>query len=108
MKKVNSFWLLAVLLLSCAGEKDVIKYAEQAENGLRKTINVGEVVYTVQYKPPAYIARMEHLDAAAEQAREKQLQGMAWFNISFTVKGFNQSPLRYKVRRYFVCKQLLV
>lgn len=97
MKKVISVLLPALLLMACVREKDPVKYAENAEHGLRKTITVGEVVYTVQYKPPAYIAHMEHLDQAATAAREKQLQGMAWFNISFTIKGFNQSPLRYKV-----------
>lgn len=97
MKKVINLLLLAVLLTSCNQDKDPVQYAEDASNGLKKEVTVGDVQYTVQYKPAAYVARMEHLDAKAEQARIKQLQGTAWFNISFSVKGFNQSPLRYQV-----------
>lgn len=97
MKEAISILLLALLLAGCRGEKDPVKYAENKENGLRKTITVGTVNYTVQYKAPAYIARKEHLDRMAEMAREKQLQGMAWFNISFRIPDYNQSPLRYNI-----------
>lgn len=88
--------LLALLGAGCVREKDPVKYAEDEANGLKKTITVGNVAYTVQYKSPAFIVRQEHLDKAAEAAREKQLQGMAWFNVSFRIPNYNQSPLRYQ------------
>jgi hypothetical protein len=97
MKKVISLLAMAISVVSCNREKDPIKYAEHEGNGLRKTVSVGDVVYTVQYKPTAYIIEMEHLDKKTTEQRIKQLQGTAWFNISFSIKGYNQSPLRYQV-----------
>ena len=96
MKKVISLLALAMSLVGCKAESDPIKYAEQEDNGLRKTVGVGDVIYTVQYKPATYITEMEHLDKKAAEERMKQLQGTAWFNISFSIKGYNQSPLRYQ------------
>lgn len=89
------------LLCGCnEAQKDVVAYAQHTENGLRKDVVLGNVVYTFQYKPQAYMLKMEHLDISRTEEygeRVKQLQGMAWFNISFTIKGFEQSPLRYQV-----------
>lgn len=100
MRTVTSLILILGLLCSCnTAKKDVVTYAQNTENGLRKDIALGNMVYTFQYKPQDYILKMEHLDSRTEEYKErvKQLQGMAWFNISFTVKGFEQSPLRYQV-----------
>ncbi len=93
--------LLAALLLTgagCAVEKDPVKYSENEQNGLRKTVAAGPLIYTIQYKPPAYITRMEQLDKAAGAERKKQLEGMAWFNVSFRVKDYGQSPRRYNIK----------
>lgn len=98
MKKAINGIMMVLLLSGCAVEKDPVKYAEQEQNGLRKTITAGPLVYTIQYKPAAYVARMERLDKAAEAERKKQLEGMAWFNVSFRVKDYNQSPLRYNIK----------
>lgn len=100
MKKATKRLLLALLLAAtgCAVEKDPVKYSENEQNGLRKTITAGPLIYTIQYKPAAYITRMEHLDQAAAGERKKQLEGMAWFNITFRVKDYNQSPLRYNIK----------
>ncbi len=97
MKQAINLLILALLLAGCSREHDPVAYAENDRNGLKKTITVGDVNYTILYKTPAYIARKEHLDKTAEAAREKQLQGMAWFNIAFSISGYNQSPLRYQV-----------
>lgn len=97
MKEIISTLLLAILFAGCSGEKDPVRYLENEENGLRKTVSLGDVIYTIQYKSPAYIARMEHLNKEEEMARIRQLKGMAWFNISFRIENYNQSPLRYKI-----------
>lgn len=98
MKKVISVAILIVsVLVSCKIKHDPVKYAEDKDNGLKKEITIGEVHYTIQYKPADYIVAMEHLDAEAEAERLKQLKGTVWFNISFSIIGFNQSPLRYKI-----------
>jgi hypothetical protein len=55
------------------------------------------MIYTIQYKPAGFILEKEHLDTAAARERANQLKGMVWFNISFSVDGYGQSPLRYKV-----------
>lgn len=89
--------LSVLLLLSCRQEQDPVKYTENAANGLRKTTTVGDISYTIQYKPAAYILQQEHPEPAEREKRKKQLKGMAWFNIAISVPGFNQSPLRYKV-----------
>jgi hypothetical protein len=97
MKQVINILILGIMLSGCNRQQDPVLYTEDKENGLRKTVEVGDVIYDIQYKPPAYIARLEHLDKAAEEERIKALQGMAWFNVSFKIKDFNQSPLRYKL-----------
>jgi hypothetical protein len=97
MKQVINILVLGIVLSGCNRQQDPVLYTEDKDNGLKKTVEVGEVIYDIQYKPPAYIARMEHLDKTAEAARMKQLEGIAWFNISFSIKNYNQSPLRYQV-----------
>lgn len=97
MKAVINLLLAGLLLAGCAGEQDPVRYAESKSNGLRQEISIGEVIYTVQYKPAAYIVQQEHLEATAAAERRKQLEGTAWFNVSFRIREYNQSPLRYKV-----------
>lgn len=97
MKKVINLLCSCLLLVSCVREKDPVKYAENEANGLRKKVTVGNISYTIQYKPPAYIAVKEHLDKKQGQERIQQLKGMAWFNISFSIKDYGQSPLRYGI-----------
>lgn len=97
MKQVINILLFGIMLCGCIRQQDPVLYAEDKKNGLKKTVEVGNVIYDIQYKPPIYIARMEHLDKAAEQERTKSLQGMAWFNVSFKIKDFNESPLRYNL-----------
>lgn len=97
MKKVISACILLLIVSSCARRQDDVKYAEDPDHGLIKEVRVGNMMYTVQYKSPAFVAAKEHLDSAATRERELQLKGMIWFNISFQVKDFGQSPLRYKI-----------
>lgn len=98
MKKgISLLLLLPLLLTACRQEKDPVRYAEDPEHGLRKTVVAGNTQYVVQYKPAAYILRKETPDPAEAETRRGQLEGMLWFNIAISVPGFNQSPLRYQV-----------
>jgi len=97
MKQVVSSMVLAALLYGCGPHKGTVSYSEDADHGLKKEQTVGEVHYTVQYKPASYIIEKEHADSAERQERMQQFKGMLWFNISFSVEGFGQSPLRYKI-----------
>lgn len=93
--------LLAISLSACGRQHDdIVSFAQQPEHGLRKDVTIGKMTYTVQYKPQAYILKMERLDENRKQEydeRMKQLEGTAWFNISFSIKDYSQSPLRYEV-----------
>lgn len=97
MKQVIKFMILGIFLTGCNMEKDPVKYSEAEDNGLRKKVIVDKTVYTIQYKSPNYIIKKEHLDPARQADRIKQLEGMIWLNISLSIDGFNQSPLRYQV-----------
>jgi hypothetical protein len=101
MKKVISWtiWLLMVGACVRPGLGNIIEYAEQEKNGLRKTISLGTVTYTLQYKPAAYILATEGIEAKDQRfaIRNGQLKGMAWFNFSIAIPGFEQSPLRYGI-----------
>lgn len=97
MKKVNSLMLSALIWIGCGYKNDPVKYAEDADNGLKKEITVGKIHYKIQYKPADYIIATENPDSAQRQKRMEQLKGMVWFNISFSVNGYNESPLRYQV-----------
>jgi hypothetical protein len=98
MKKgISAFIFLMLFLWGCREHQDNVKYAEDPDNGLKKEVTVGEMIYTIQYKPAGFILEKEHLDSAATRERANQLKGMLWFNISFSINGYGQSPLRYKI-----------
>lgn len=97
MNKVTKLVLPLLMLAACRQTHDPIGYAEDKGNGLRKEMDIGSMHYTIQYKPADYIVASEHLDSGKTEERLKQLEGTVWFNIAFSVKGYNQSPLRYQV-----------
>jgi len=99
MKKVIKLILCTGLLVACkpARPKDPVVFAQQESNGMRKEVRVGNMHFSIQYKPAAYILAQEHPDAAELKRRSEQLKGMAWFNITFDIPGFGESPLRYQV-----------
>jgi hypothetical protein len=97
-KEINTAIIITTLIFcGCRSNQDPVKYAEDKSSGLKKEITIGEVHYSVQYKPASYIVEKEHLDTAASRERMNQLKGVLWFNVSFSINGFDQSPLRYKV-----------
>jgi len=101
MKKVISLIVCLSLVAACVrpSSDNIIEYAEKEKNGLRKTADLGLVRYTLQYKPAAYMLKTEGLEPGDHRyaRRKEQLKGMAWFNLSITIPGFGQSPLRYGV-----------
>jgi hypothetical protein len=97
MKKGISLFLGLLFIYGCGQKKGTVSYSEDTDHGLKKEQTVGEVHYVVQYKPASYIVEKEHLDSAEAKTRLNQFKGMLWFNVSFSIEGFGQSPLRYKV-----------
>lgn len=105
MKQAIKFLFLMVAVTcawSChspsAGKGAIISYVEDPGNGLCNKVRAGNCIYTIQYRPSAYILELEHPGSdSLAAARAKQLDSMAWFTISFRVAGFEQSPLRYQV-----------
>jgi len=98
MKAISILVLSVILLSSCRNPgKDIVAYAKDKENGLRKEIKAGMMVYDFQYRPKAYTLKMEQLQegTAAYKERSRALDGTIWINISFHVEGSGQSPLRY-------------
>lgn len=75
-----------------------VQYVENVKNGLRKTVKVAEWEYTVQYRPADLITLTESkgiYNAGFVKKRATQLQGTAWFNISFRLADGKVSPMRY-------------
>ena len=95
-KVINTILALSVCCACNRPARNTVDYAREEDNGLRKEINLGAMHYSIQYKPAAYILEQEHASPEAAAQRAAQLKGMVWFNITFSVNGFGQSPLRYQ------------
>lgn len=87
------------IVISCKtkGNKDILEYVKSPENGLKKEVIIGKNIYKIQYKPVAYIVKSERLSGQELLIREKQLDSMVWFNISFSIQDFAASPLKYGI-----------
>lgn len=100
MKKVIKLLILALLFvcnISC--KKNLTKvdyefYVQDKNNGLRKKTMVGAWEYNFQYKPYDYILLCENIVSFEREKRLKELEGTAWFNISFMNKQSRESALR--------------
>lgn len=101
--KVLVILLCAIFVFSCKrGLNSVayIQYIQDKENGLKKTVSVGEWEYLVQYKPHDYIILLENRGNVKSfdiKKRKADLKGTAWFNISFRVSDGRVSPMRYNL-----------
>ncbi len=114
MKKVISISLVIMICLcSCSRSLDrqgYVRYVTDEKNGLRKTIAVGEWLYSIQYKPYEYILLLESdADKNSEGVGERKamLKGTAWFNISLKVAKGTTSPMRYNVASQYEYEQRL-
>lgn len=105
MKTAIKFWCIIIvsLAVSCKkqtlSERDYIRYVEENENGLVKTVDIGDLRYKVQYKPHDYILAHELKGGNDSErlSRLNQMKGTAWFNITIARPGKGESPLRYNV-----------
>lgn len=79
------------------GSDQYMAYVNDAKNGLVKTVVVGQWEYLVQYRPHDYMVMSEQLNIGQINDRLKQLEGTAWFNISFKNTVNNVSSLRADV-----------
>lgn len=102
-KAVNGLLILLCCMCSCAhqlGKEDYVQFVKDNKNGLNKTIEAGEWVFSMQYKPYDYILLFEsNGDMKSDQIKERRsmLKGTAWFNISFGLAGKSISPMRYNL-----------
>lgn len=108
MKPVYKYYLIMsfVLMLSCESKvrymnpNEYMHFIEGENNGYRRTIESGDVKYTVQYRPPNYIAYKELGSDAKRseiESRLSELDSTVWFNIGISIKSSNENPLKYNV-----------
>ncbi len=88
-----SFFCLVVVLISIVGcnfqstldAASYIKWIENENHGLRKTKTIGDIEYTLQYKPYEYIALYELKNSIPSHElinkRVKEIEGMSYFNM---------------------------
>lgn len=107
MKILSRALLLCIFAAACGSCQktslplsEYLRHIEDEGEGYRKKTMISGWTYTIQYKPYDYIIAQEQkkqLNRTAYQNRLRQLEGTAWFNISFQRDGSNNSPLRYNV-----------
>lgn len=89
-------------LASCAPSSlslsEYVKWVEHVDHGLRKSKELGEFVFDLQYKPHAYIIAQEtggqNLSQELE-ARKEELADFQYFNLSYQLQHGQQDILRY-------------
>jgi len=74
-------------------------YIHDDKNGLLKAVKLGDWEFDMQYKPYDYILFSESKGGVGldKAKRSKELQGTAWFNISFKRIQMDKSPMRYNI-----------
>jgi hypothetical protein len=79
------------LLASCSKTKmngpDYVRFIEDEANGLKVSKNIGEVKYTLQYKPAAYIRLRENQKSAED--------GMQYYTLSLSLVDQHKDIMRY-------------
>ena len=95
------FWLVA--FASCRKSMKpgpYVQYVTDSSNGLLKKIVVDGWQYSIQYCPPDYIMLLESSNQVKQfdkDKRKEQLEGTAWFTITFRRIDNNISSLRYGI-----------
>lgn len=77
-------------------------WVEDPQNHLRQKKNIGELTYTIQYKPAQYILCKEYdefsnMPADSIIMETKQLNEMNYFNIKVEIDGFNDEFIKYNL-----------
>lgn len=100
LKKTDLIFLLVVftaLEVSCTKQKiqtaDYLNYIENKSNGLKVSKNIGEIDYTVQYKPLEYILLKENKNED-QQKRKEDLQGMQYYTLSYSLVNSRKDILK--------------
>lgn len=92
---------ICLTLLSCfhsSLDKNTSAGVISSKDGLQKDIIIDSFFVSFQLNPTANLLKREGLTEEKElKARTVQLDSMFWFNVSISIKGFNQSPLRYQI-----------
>lgn len=103
MKKAIEITIVIILLISnvscrkTLAKGEYVQYVKDKNNGLNKMVKVGPWDYCFQYKPHDYVILLEELTSLEKEKRGKELEGTAWFNISFHNRESTVSALRYEL-----------
>lgn len=101
--KANKLFIAAVIVLSATGcnrhslnQTDYVRYVQNDKNHLKKAVKMQDMEFDIQYKPYDYIMLLESRNNPAydKVKRLKQLEGTAWFNISFKKTNTEVSALK--------------
>lgn len=93
------FFVCSFFLFGCSGkDKEIIpleyvKYVEDEDNALKISKEIGDVVYTLQYKPVDYLIALEQkkniIDINEYTKRKVELDGMEYFTLELKSKENN-------------------
>lgn len=100
MKEMRFLLLLgcvsSMLLFSCKGKNELspqeyVKWVEDPSNGLKVERKMDAVIYSVQYKPLAYIVAKEEKNNSIKKStletREKILEKMQYYTLRMATNG---------------------
>ncbi|MCD6068931.1 MAG: hypothetical protein K0S33_3757 [Bacteroidetes bacterium] len=85
--------------ISCS-PAELVEWVEDPGNHMRQEKKIGEVVYTLQYKPAAYMVCKEYgtdLNVDSANAGIASLQDMQYYNLRIKIEGFNDEFLKFNI-----------
>jgi hypothetical protein len=95
--KIFAFFFICLFAMSCTkkklNKKDYLQYIENEDNGLRASRIMGDVKYTLQYKPIDYVLLKENNSNAQQTAVD--LKGMQYYTLSYSLVKNDKDILRY-------------
>ncbi|MDP2384968.1 MAG: hypothetical protein Q8M29_01235 [Bacteroidota bacterium] len=82
--------------------QELMLWVEDPNNNLRQEKKLGELTFTIQYKPSQYIICKEYdgfdkMTADTLAKESEQLDDMQYFNIRVKIDGFNDEFLKYNL-----------
>jgi hypothetical protein len=89
--------IVSAVLFSCSKKElpanDFIKFVEDKNNGLKVSKNIGEIDYTLQYKPIDYILLKENNNSDIKE-RKESLDGMQYYTLTYSLVKNNKDILK--------------
>jgi len=77
---------------------DYVHWVENPDNGLKQVKNIGNLRFSLQYKPVEYVIANEEksasLDAVLVHNRKEQLDGMQYFNLRYSLNNSQQNIVK--------------